>query len=176
AKKPAYNDGADGLQKLDFVLSEARKRGLTLTLVLTNNWRDFGGMDQYLTWYGLDHHYQFYTDARVKQAYKDWVTHIVGRVNSIDGTPYKDDPAIFAWELANEPRTINYENMDSPSGWDHETITNWAREMSAHVKSLDQNHMVAVGDEGFLNGGRNDWTYEASFGIDNERLSALPDI
>src|SRR5690606_4284067 len=39
AKKPAYNDGADGLQKLDFVLSEARKRGLTLTLVLTNNWR-----------------------------------------------------------------------------------------------------------------------------------------
>lgn len=175
-QKPKYNDGPDGLQKLDFVLSEARKRGLTLTLVLTNNWRDFGGMDQYLTWYGLKRHHEFYTDARVRQAYKDWIGHITSRVNSIDGMAYKDDPAIFAWELANEPRTINYENMDAPDGSTTDTITAWADEMSTYVKSQDPNHMVAVGDEGFLNGGRNDWTYKAPFGIDSERLTALPNI
>lgn len=176
AGRPTYNDGEDGLKKLDFVLTEARKRDLSLTLVLTNNWRDFGGMDQYLTWYGLKHHHEFYTDERVKQAYKDWVYHLVSRVNSIDGVPYKEDPAIFAWELANEPRTINYENMDSPDGWSTDSVTAWADEMSTYVKSIDPNHMVAMGDEGFLNGGRNDWTYEGSFGIDNERLTALPNI
>lgn len=176
ANAPAYNEGEDGLQRLDFVLHEARKRGLTLTLALTNNWRDFGGMDQYLVWYGLDQHHLFYTDPRVKQAYKNWVKHLVTRVNTIDGMPYKDDPAIFAWELANEPRAINYENFDSPDGWDTDTITEWADEMSTYIKSLDPNHMVAMGDEGFLDGGGNDWAYQASFGIDNERLTALPNI
>lgn len=176
ANAPAYNDGEDGLQRLDFVLHEARKRGLTLTLALTNNWRDFGGMDQYLVWYGLDKHHLFYSDERVKQAYKNWVAHLINRVNSIDGTPYREDPAIFAWELANEPRAINYEDFDSPDGWDTDLVTAWADEMSTYIKSLDPNHMVAMGDEGFLNGGGEGWAYEASFGIDNERLTALPNI
>lgn len=173
---PAYNDGEDGLERLDFILHEARERGLALTLVLTNNWRDFGGMDQYLLWYGIKEHHKFYTDERVRKAYKNWVEHLVNRVNSIDGVPYKDDPAIFAWELANEPRTINYEDYDSPDGWSVETVTAWADEMSAFIKSLDSNHMVAMGDEGFLNGGRDNWAYQASFGIDTERLAALPHI
>ena len=174
--RPAYNDGADGLERLDWVLNEARVRGLTLTLVLTNNWRDFGGMDQYLRWYGLTKHHEFYTDGRVRQAFKDWITHVVGRHSTLDGRPYVDDPAIFAWELANEPRTLNYESYDSPDGWDRTTILRWADEMSAHVKSLDQNHMVAVGDEGFLPSGRNSWAYEAPYGVDSEAFARLPNV
>lgn len=175
-QKPAYNDGKNGLEKLDFVLSEARKRGLTLTLVLTNNWRDLGGMDQYLTWYGLKYHHEFYTDSRVRQAYKDWIHHIVNRVNSIDGVPYKDDPTIFAWELANEPRAINYRNMDASGGWSVDTITAWAAEMTSYVKSVDRNHMVAVGDEGFFNRKKTDWAYNGSLGVDHDRLTALPHV
>lgn len=45
---PAYNDGADGLQRLDYVVAAARERGLRLIIPLTNNWGDFGGMDQYV--------------------------------------------------------------------------------------------------------------------------------
>ncbi len=177
AEKPAYNEGPDGLQRLDFVVSEARKRGLQLILVLTNNWRDFGGMDQYLVWYGLKEHYKFYTDERVKQAYKDWIRHLITRTNSIDGIPYVDDPTIFAWELANEPRAINYDTFDSPHGWDTTTITKWADEMSAYVKSLDQNHMVAVGDEGaFASGAREDGFYQGSDGVDTEALTTLPHV
>lgn len=43
----AYNDGADGLQKLDYVLAAAKTRGIKLVLTLVNNWSQFGGMDQY---------------------------------------------------------------------------------------------------------------------------------
>src|SRR5690606_5605673 len=77
AGRPAYNDGKDGFERIDFVLHKAREHGIKLTYVLTNNWREFGGMDQYLTWYGLAAHHQFYTDARVKEAYKAWVHHVV---------------------------------------------------------------------------------------------------
>jgi mannan endo-1,4-beta-mannosidase len=31
------------------------------------------------------------------------------------------------------------------------TITNWVKEFSAFVKSIDYNHLVAIGDEGFYN-------------------------
>src|SRR5688572_7982098 len=34
---PAYNDGADGLQKLDYVLASARRHGIKLIIPLTNN-------------------------------------------------------------------------------------------------------------------------------------------
>ena len=32
-----------------------------------------------------------------------------------------------------------------------QTVTNWAKEISAYIKTLDSNHLVALGDEGFYN-------------------------
>ena len=142
--QPAYNDGKDGLERLDFLLKKAKEYDIKLVLTLTNNWPDFGGIDQYLLWYGLTKHVEFYTDPRVKQAYKDWATHLLNRVNTLTGVAYKDDPTIFAWELANEPRRRNYTKTDSADGWDKETITKWAEEMSAHIRSMDPNHLIAA--------------------------------
>jgi mannan endo-1,4-beta-mannosidase len=173
---PAYNDGPSGLARLDFVLHSARERGLKLILVLTNSWRDYGGMDQYLAWYGLETHHEFFTDERVKKAYRDWAHHLITRVNSIDGIAYKDDPAIFAWELANEPRTMTFQGADSLTGWDSTTIPLWAEEMSRFIKELDPHHMVAVGDEGFLVSKREGWPYEGLFGVDSEALSRIPTV
>ena len=31
------------------------------------------------------------------------------------------------------------------------TITQWATDISAFIKSIDSNHLVAIGDEGFFN-------------------------
>lgn len=45
---PAYND--TGLVRLDYVLFRANQLGLRVLLTLTNNWKDFGGMDQYVQW------------------------------------------------------------------------------------------------------------------------------
>jgi mannan endo-1,4-beta-mannosidase len=173
-KAPAYNDGPDGLERLDYVVAKAGQLGLRLTLVMVNNWRAFGGMDQYLMWYGREKHHEFFTAPEIKQAYKNWVEHVVLRKNTVNGIVYRDDPAIFSWGLANEPRCKG----DGPAGtgWTTNTITSWADEMSAFIKSLDPNHMVSVGDEGFLNGGGSHWTYEANDGVDNEALTALSGI
>jgi mannan endo-1,4-beta-mannosidase len=133
-------------------------------------------MDQYLVWYGLNKHYEFYTNPHVKQAFKDWIAHVIQRKNSIDGTPYVDDPAIFGWELANEPRIRNYTKYDSPDGWDANTITHWAGEMAAYIKSLDPNHLTSVGDEGFFAEGRKHWAYSGDQGVDHRALLALPAI
>jgi len=175
-KRPAYNDGATGLDRVDYALHAARESGIKVILVLTNNWKDFGGMDQYLTWYGLTKHYQFYTDERVKTAFKDWATHLVNRKNSIDGILYRDDPAIFAWELANEPRIRNYTRFDAAEGWDLTMIPRWADEMSRAIHAIDPNHMVAVGDEGqFAEGKKSDF-YLGKDGVDHKALLAVKGI
>jgi mannan endo-1,4-beta-mannosidase len=38
------------LAGLDWLLVEAGRRGLRLLLTLTNYWKEFGGMQQYLRW------------------------------------------------------------------------------------------------------------------------------
>jgi len=175
-QQPAYNDGPTGLEVLDYALHASRQRGIKLIMVLTNNWRDFGGMDQYLTWYGLDKHHLFYTDERVRAAYKNWAAHLVNRRNTVDGISYRDDPTIFAWELANEPRIRNYRNYDSAVGWDMSTISRWADEMSQFIHSIDPNHMVSVGDEGqFADGKKGDF-YLGKDGVDHKALLALKGV
>jgi len=175
-KRPAYNDGADGLQHLDYVLAAAAAHDLKLVVVLVNNWQTFGGIDQYLMWYGKRQHHEFFTAPELKQAYQAWAKHLITRKNSVNGRIYRDDPAVFGWELANEPRCKDGSSFDSPSGWDKHTLTSWADEMSSYVKALDPNHLVSVGDEGFLDGGGEHWAYKAEGGVDHAALTALPNV
>jgi mannan endo-1,4-beta-mannosidase len=175
-KRPAYNDGASGLEHLDYVLAAAAKNDIKLIVVLLNNWRAFGGIDQYLMWYGRSRHHEFYSAPELKDAYRAWVLHVITRKNSLNGRLYRDDPTVLAWELANEPRCKGGADFDATSGWDKSTLTSWAGEMSAYVKSLDPNHLVSVGDEGFLDGGGQHWAYQANDGVDHAALTALPSV
>jgi len=168
AQHPIFNDGRNGLEGLDYALAKADQLGLKLVLVLTNNWHEFGGMDQYLSWYGLSAHSDFYLEPRVRAAYRAWLWHLVSRVNHITGRSYREDPAIFGWELANEPR--------GSTGTHSRVLTAWANEMSSYLKSIDHNHLVAVGDEGFLEGSSGHWTYHADNGVDHRALTALPNV
>eukprot|EP01100_Stratorugosa_tubuloviscum_P015576 TRINITY_DN903_c0_g1_i10.p1 TRINITY_DN903_c0_g1~~TRINITY_DN903_c0_g1_i10.p1 ORF type:complete len:571 (-),score=233.47 TRINITY_DN903_c0_g1_i10:97-1809(-) len=161
--KPIYNDGSTGLENLDYVVYSASKHGLKLILTLVNNWNDFGGMDQYNAWYGLTYHSDFYTNSNTKQAYKNWISHLVNRKNTKSGTIYRDDATILAWELANEPRCEGSKGGRSPS-CTSATICNWISEMSSYLRSIDSYHMIAVGDEGFFSGYGNDWTENGSEG------------
>lgn len=138
------HDGPNGLERLDRAIAKAGERDMRLILTLTNHWKDFGGMPQYVQWFGHppDQKNLFYTDPRCKQTYKRWVEHIVNRRNTITGKLYRDEPAILAWELANEPRC-------EIAGGDRILLA-WVEEMSNFVKVLDANHLVAVGDEGYF--------------------------
>src|SRR3954452_11427403 len=107
AGRPAYNDGADGLKRMDYIVAKAKAEGLRLVIPFVNNWNDFGGMDQYVQWGGGQYHDQFYTDPVIRQWYKNWIAHLLNRTNSYTGVKYKDDPTIMTWELGNEPRCLS---------------------------------------------------------------------
>jgi mannan endo-1,4-beta-mannosidase len=50
---------------------------------------------------------------------------------------------------ANEPRCSGSSGTTSGT-CTTTTITNWASSISAYIKSIDSNHLVAIGDEGFF--------------------------
>ena len=167
AGAPAYNDGSDGLQRLDYLIHAAGTRGLKLILPLVNYWPDFGGMDRYTAWYGLGNRAEFYTNSNTRRAYRDWVTHVLTRTNSLNGVEYRNDPAVMAWELTNEARC----------DFGPAVLLSWTAEMAAHLKSVDSNHLVAMGDEGlFRRAGSRDWAYDGRHGSDFEALLGVPEI
>lgn len=171
---PAYNDGDDGLKRLDYVIAKAGEEGLRLVIPFTNNWRDFGGMDQYVRWRGGQYHDDFYTDPTIRQWYKNWIAHLLNRTNSITGIKYKDDPTIMTWELGNEPRCKGSGVYPTSSACTTQTLITWADDVSRFVKSIDRNHLVSVGDEGFYcNPGSTDWTENCGEGVDTIAFTKL---
>ncbi|KAJ6840324.1 mannan endo-1,4-beta-mannosidase 1 [Iris pallida] len=131
---------------LDFVVAEARKYKIRLILSLVNNYENFGGKGQYVQWarsqgQAIGSEDEFFTNPLVKGYYKNHVKAVLTRRNTITGVAYKDDPTIFAWELMNEPRC--------PSDLSGKSIQSWITEMAAHVKSIDSNHLLEAGLEGF---------------------------
>jgi len=186
----AFNDGATQwnalqtapgvydetvFQGLDYVLKKADQQGIRLILPLVNNWDDYGGMNQYVAWdagYGnppyASSHDDFYTDTDIKQWYKNHVSAILNRVNTFNGRTYLNDPTVFAWELANEPRATS-----DPSG---DKMNDWISEMSAYVKSIDSNHLVTTGSEGFYDEDTGPWYRNGSQGVDFLRNHQVSDI
>lgn len=152
----AFNDGAsqwNALQTspgvydervfrgLDYVLHKASESGIHLVLPFVNNWNDYGGMNQYVTWRGGGSHDQFYTDANCRQWYKDHIAAVLNRVNTYNGRTYKNDPTVLAWELANEPCATS-----GPSG---DLLQGWIEEMASYVKGLDPQHLLTIGHIGY---------------------------
>jgi mannan endo-1,4-beta-mannosidase len=139
--RAAYNDGPNGIERLDFLVAEAAKRNLKLIIAFLDFWDYTGGSQQMRAWYGSDDKATFFfRDPRSKQDYKNWVSHVLNRVNPLTSRAYKDEPAIFAWELMNEP------NIEP-----EELYMEWVSEMSAYVKSIDRNHLVSSGHANFRN-------------------------
>lgn len=146
------NYGADGLERLDYVVSAAERLGVKLVLNFVNNWSDYGGIAAYTNAFGANAT-QWFTDETSQKVYRNYIEVIVTR--------YKKSSAIFAWELANEPRC---------HGCDTSVITKWATNVSKYIKSLDSGHMVTLGDEGWFapadNIGDGSYAYSGAEGID----------
>jgi mannan endo-1,4-beta-mannosidase len=165
--RPRLNQDTDGLQRLDHLIADAEAAGIRLILPLVNHWPDFGGMDRYVEWFQAGSRDQFYRDPRVRGAYQSYVHQVLTRRNTVTGRLYKDEPAILAWELANEPRC---ETSDG-----REVLLGWVRDMSRWAKQDDPNHLLSVGDEGQFAGGSGD-LYDGRYGVDCEAFLKVPDI
>jgi mannan endo-1,4-beta-mannosidase len=139
---------------LDYFLDQLSQRGIRAVMVLNNYWEWTGGMAQYVSWgqgtkipYRLDpggnyntftqYIDRFYACAPCQTTYRAHIQTIIKRINTVNGRTYRDDPTIFSWQLANEPR--NYP-------------ANWIGDLGQYIKSLDSNHMVTVGSEGSWGG------------------------
>jgi mannan endo-1,4-beta-mannosidase len=176
---PAYNDGATGLEKLDYIVYKAGLEGVKLVIPLTNNWKAFGGVDQYVRWAGGQYHSDFYTNPKIKQWYKNWISHVLNRTNTLTHKKYKDDPTIMMWELGNELRCKGDVYSAAPD-CTTKTLTKWADEMSRFISKIDKNHLVAMGDEGFYCDPKSTsqpaWVYNCGEGVDTIALTKLPAI
>ncbi len=149
-----YNDSL--LIGLDFLLSEMKKRDMVAVLCLNNYWPWSGGFAQYVNWDTgepipypppaengrwlkfMQYSARFYKNENAQKAFRKHIEYIVNRTNSVTGIPYKDDPTILSWQLANEPRAL----PGFPA------YLRWVKETAAFIKSLDSNHLVSVGSDG----------------------------
>ncbi len=158
ANNHAENVREDITRGLDFLLVEMKKRNMYAVVCLSNFWPWTGGFAQYLQWagsidtipYPMDtlskqdwDLYQkvtatFYSDTLAKKMYRNAISKIINRKNSITNILYKDDPTIMSWQLCNEPR-----GMKNVANY-----LKWIDESAEFIKHLDANHLVSVGSEG----------------------------
>lgn len=174
-----YDEAA--FRALDFVIEEARRNGLKLVLSLVDNWKYYNGVDQFVDWsktapprthdrpvekggdptpmheldeetknYEVARHALFYNDTDCRHLYKKHIYTIINRRNTFSGHLYKDDPAIMAWDLLNEPRCETWRVPEC-----NQLFQGWIEEMSTYLKSIDPNHLVTIGSEGFF--GQGSW-------------------
>ncbi|MFL6727446.1 MAG: mannanase [Sphingomicrobium sp.] len=150
------------LRGLDHALAEMGQRGMTAVIYLTNFWEWSGGMMTYLYWTNggryvnmndpahpwpefPDMTSEFYGHAAAVRMFDDYVRAVVMRRNTVTGRLYSDDPALMAWQLANEPRPGGGE----ATGRKHmKAYLAWIDGTARLIKSIDANHMVSTGSEG----------------------------
>lgn len=145
---------------LDYLLVEMGKRDMKAVIFLNNFWEWSGGMSTWNDWTGLgplidvavsndwtafmNFSAQFYTNEEANTRFRAYIKDLVTRTNTISGKSYKNDSAIMAWQLANEPRPgAGEESIPNVPGF-----ISWIDETAAFIKSLDSNHLVSSGNEG----------------------------
>ena len=153
------NTGANGLERLDYVVKSAEEHGIKLIINFVNNWTDYGGMAAYYAFAGIKSNAEWYVNEKAQTQYKAYIKAVVSR--------YSDSPAIFAWELANEPRC---------NGCELDVLNKWVASSAAYVKSLDSAHMVTTGEEGFGLEGDGSYPYQFGEGGDFNATCADPNV
>lgn len=165
--RPAFRDRGREYNEtllvgLDRALAEIGRRGMKAVLYLTNFWEWSGGMMTYLSWVNGGRYLDmndpahpwpafpdlvadYYGAADAVALYHDYVRAVVSRINTVTGVRYADDPAIMAWQLANEPRPAGSEARAAAS---LPAFHRWIADTARLIKSLDPNHLVSTGSEG----------------------------
>lgn len=136
-----YNEEA--FRCLDRVIALAHEYDIRLIIpiIASQSFANVRGMDEFAALSGKPGP-SFWTDETVKGDFRHYLDFILNRKNTVNGVLYKNDPAILAWQLGNEFGSYPYDRKLNPIGWDA-TILAWSKEMAAHIKQVDPNHLVA---------------------------------
>ena len=116
---------------MDHAVAQAGEQGVRLIVPFVDQWHWWGGVEDYAAWHGLPAE-SFWTDERVIEDFEAVITAVLERENTVTGLRYSEDPAILGWETGNE--------LDAPS--------EWTARIAAHVRSLDDHHLVIDGAYG----------------------------
>jgi hypothetical protein len=146
-----YNE--DALRDLDRVIAKGKERGIRFIIPFVNYWDELGGICQYNTWAGASNpstNMEFFiSNSQTQKWFRDYISMLLNRVNTVTGVAYKDEPAVFAWQIMNEGRN---------SGQNPNILRDWYRDIARYIKSIDSNHMVSTGEEGFDEGTPSDYS------------------
>ena len=168
-----YNDTI--LAGLDYLLMEMGKRDMVAVLYLNNSWEWSGGYGFYLEHAGegvaprpnedgypafMNFMRKYATSEKAHKLFYDYVRFIISRTNRYTNVAYVDDPAIMSWQIGNEPRAFGKEEL--------QPFTNWLKEASALIRSLDKKHLISIGTEGA-------WGCEGDYET-YEKISSDPNI
>jgi len=141
---------------LDIVFDKLRERGMCAVLFLNNAWEwSEDGYRSYLEKAGegpqphpavegyniyMATMWKFASSPKAVELFQEHVQRVVSR--------YKDEPAIFSWQICNEPRPFTKE----PEAI--EAYVNYIYSTAKLIKSIDSNHMVSTGNEGSMGCGK----------------------
>ena len=168
-----YNDTI--LAGLDYLLMEMGKRDMVAVLYLNNSWEWSGGYGFYLEHAGegvaprpnedgypafMNFMRKYATSEKAHKLFYDYVRFIISRTNRYTNVAYVDDRAIMSWQIGNEPTAFGKEEL--------EPFTNWLKEASALIRSLDKKHLISIGTEGA-------WGCEGDYET-YEKISSDPNI
>ncbi len=115
-------------ESLDMVLAVANRKGIRVIIPFIDNWKWWGGIGAATAFRGKNAK-DFWTDLVLYEDYKNIVSSVINRTNTVTGVKYRDDKAVLAWETGNE--------LVCPHEWTAKAV--------AYIKSLDRNHLVLDG-------------------------------
>ncbi len=150
----------ENFEGMDILLSELEERGMAAVLYLNNAWEwSPSGYRSYLEAAGagkqphpaVDGYWpymcamaEFAANEKAVVLFREHIRRYVER--------YSRNPAVFAWQICNEPRPFSTDSVKV------EAFVNYIQGTAGFIKSLDPNHLVCTGNEGAM--GCNDGDYD----------------
>lgn len=146
--------------KFDYILQESSQKGIYILVVFGNQWDDYAGLNKFTQYENQD----FYTDNNSIDQFKSHIEDVITHKNILTGIEYKNDSTILGWEMLNEPR------MESDK--DSLIISTWVEKIGQFIATIDNNHLISIGIEGFI-GGNNNLPYHENHGSNLQSICKL---
>jgi endo-1,4-beta-mannosidase len=129
----SYTDSARDFSRLDETIALAQKYDIRLILIFEGQWGNCS-TGEYMTptWYRSGYRFP-YADHGL--SYVEYVRKVVER--------YKDEEQILAWQLMNEAEAST--GAIAVGIPDPEALYMFARDMSAEIRAIDENHLISLG-------------------------------